>query len=280
MTTRNGVSIRFTSKTPGARDIRDGTRNGKGVIYVFASGSAYTRGDITTMEGYTNTWFTITVDAVGKDGIHASYSTPEASIFVMAPGGDVEDARNHVSALSTDDDACGFPGVGTSFACPVVSGVIALMLEANSELTWRDVQSILASTSQLVYDPRDLTVTRNGVGYWHSNLYGFGIIHAGAAVAAAETWNNDDDGAEVMVIEESGRIDLLITDDPTTTTVATVQVTDNIIVKSVVVFLNVQHLSRGDVDIVLTSLRGPNRCYIPGSAPKVHTWRRTRGGNY
>jgi subtilisin family serine protease len=62
-------------------------RDGKGIIYVFASGNAYDLGDDTNFKGYTNSRYTISVAAVGQDGIHASYSTPGAGLFVSAPGG-------------------------------------------------------------------------------------------------------------------------------------------------------------------------------------------------
>ena len=39
---------------------------------------------------------------------------------------------------------------GTSSAAPTVAGVIALMLDANPNLTWRDVKHILATTSAKV----------------------------------------------------------------------------------------------------------------------------------
>ena len=41
---------------------------------------------------------------------------------------------------------------GTSSATPVTSGSIALILEANPKLTWRDVKYILAKTATMV-DP-------------------------------------------------------------------------------------------------------------------------------
>ena len=46
-----------------------------------------------------------------------------------------------------DDDYTSRFG-GTSAAAPLVSGVIALMLEANPNLTWRDVQEILVRSSR------------------------------------------------------------------------------------------------------------------------------------
>ena len=39
---------------------------------------------------------------------------------------------------------------GTSFAAPIVSGVVAIMLEANPNLGYRDVQEILALSSHKI----------------------------------------------------------------------------------------------------------------------------------
>jgi hypothetical protein len=72
----------------------------------------------------------ISVGSVGKDGLHASYSTPGASLFITAPGGDHENASNHITA--NFGGGCRDAGVGTSFACPVVSGVVALILGSQS----------------------------------------------------------------------------------------------------------------------------------------------------
>ena len=40
-------------------------------------------------------------------------------------------------------------GTGTSFAAPIVSGVAALMLDANPNLGWRDVQNIIAASARM-----------------------------------------------------------------------------------------------------------------------------------
>ena len=62
--------------------------------------------------------------------------------------------------------------MGTSIACPVVTGVIALMLEANPQLSWRDVQHIIAKTSTpITHTPTDDTSeVINGAGFWHSDM--------------------------------------------------------------------------------------------------------------
>ena len=83
---------------------------------------------------------------------------------------------------------------GTSSAAPVVSGVVSLMLEANPDLTWRDVKHILAQTSSQVdssfvaVDVDGQTYHRwvnNAAGYKFHNWYGFGRIDASAAVERA-----------------------------------------------------------------------------------------------
>ncbi|MBM4231201.1 MAG: hypothetical protein FJ184_10710 [Gammaproteobacteria bacterium] len=95
---------------------------------------------------------------------------------------------------------------GTSSAAPNTSGVIALMLEANGKLTARDVKHILAQTAfridsgfSGITSPNiisgqsfslDLGWVQNKAGFWFSNWYGFGLVDAGAAVAAAATYTN------------------------------------------------------------------------------------------
>jgi uncharacterized protein YdiU (UPF0061 family) len=52
---------------------------------------------------------------------------------------------------------------GTSSAAPLVSGVVALMLEANPDLTWRDVQHVLVNSARR-NDPSDADWRQNGSG--------------------------------------------------------------------------------------------------------------------
>jgi subtilisin-like proprotein convertase family protein len=105
--------------------------------------------------------------------------------------------------------------IGTSSAAAVVSGVIALMLEANPRLSWLDVQNILIRTAKnhidpLAYaldptdptpilnlfngvdtaDPQDVvTIDRdwkkNGGHLWFNHKYGAGMVNARGAVDMA-----------------------------------------------------------------------------------------------
>jgi kexin len=132
------------------------------------------------------TRYTIAVGAVDKLGRHASYSTAGSELLISAPGGDTADfSHNHVVAQPGGE--CKDVTVGTSFAAPVVSGVVALMLQARPTLTWRDVQGVLATTARLT-DGTDSSWVTNGAQLKHSYRYGFGIVDAHAAVQSARTW--------------------------------------------------------------------------------------------
>ena len=160
-------------------------------------------------QGYLNSRYTITVGAVGKNSLHASYSsTGPAALFVSGPGGDVEFASNHMTAEV--GGGCTDAYIGTSYAAPAVSGGIALMLEKRPALTWRDVQGILAKTSRKV-ELSDPDWTTNSAGFSHNPKYGFGIMDVYNAVQEAETWELWGD--EQSETKASGTIDLEIPDD-------------------------------------------------------------------
>jgi subtilisin family serine protease len=111
---------------------------------------------------------------------------------------------------STVDPDCNFTGRmnGTSAATPSVAGVVALMLEANPALTWRDVGFVLAKTARKVdvdiasgtravdYIASGATATlaldlpwqTNSAGFHFQNRYGFGLVDATAAVTLAQNF--------------------------------------------------------------------------------------------
>ena len=247
-------------------------RNGKGIIFVVASGNDMIAGGDTNFEGFSNTRLTISVGAVGKDGLHASYSNPGASLFVSAPGGDHEFVSNHITAFV--GGGCNDAGVGTSFSCPVVSGVIALMLEANPNLRWRDVQGILALTSRIPSDPNDGSLVTNSAGYQHSNFYGFGIVNANDAVLAAESWELFP--LETMLAQDTGILNIPIFDRQSAWAISSATITDTnteyddgFFSESVVILLDIRHFSRGDLAITLTSPSGTSSVLHPGKRPET-----------
>ena len=154
----------------------------------------------------------------------STYSTPGSSIWVSGFGGQFGTSdpaimtvdqsscsKGYVRAGNASSNAfnnqgnhssntsCNYTSTfnGTSSAAPTVSGVIALMLDANENLTWRDVKHILASTSTKIDASRSKTEggltqyawTSNAANYDFHNWYGFGQINATSAVSAALSYS-------------------------------------------------------------------------------------------
>jgi kexin len=144
----------------------------------------------------------IAVGAVGDDGGKASYSEKGANLLVCAPSqGRAGHAITTVDRTGPDgyNDGLGpfdyaDPNYtntfnGTSSAAPLAAGVVALVLQANPNLTWRDVRYVLA-TSARMNDLLDLDWTLNGAGHAINHKYGFGVVDAEQAVLLAPTWTN------------------------------------------------------------------------------------------
>ncbi|MCH8840984.1 MAG: S8 family serine peptidase, partial [Planctomycetes bacterium] len=176
-----------------------GRRNAFGVplgsIHVFAAGNDGGNDSTSQYSGLTNSRYTIAVSAVDHDGRRANedgttttYPEGGANVLVAAPSGSValsiirdallgsgiyttdltgnlgynEDPLSSGLELDNDflsdiDYASRFSG--TSAAAPLVTGVIALMLQVNPELTYRDVQHILVRSARQNNAPQPLDPT-------------------------------------------------------------------------------------------------------------------------
>ncbi|MCC3512834.1 MAG: peptidase S8 [Oscillatoriales cyanobacterium] len=123
----------------------------KGVVVISAAGND-ARPDV-DYPGRFATEVGITVGGVNRNGLFTDYSNRAGSntiSYFVAPGGDGgrADAGDVYSTVSLSQ-----PGVpyryfaGTSMGVPHVSGVIALMLQANPSLTPAQIKQILAETA-------------------------------------------------------------------------------------------------------------------------------------
>ncbi len=230
-------------------------RGGKGAIYVWAAGNGLDVGNNVNYNGWASTRYTIAVGAVGNMGKQSLYSEPGAPMLICAPSsGNTTGIRTTdllgAEGRSAGDCRTGFGG--TSSASPLIAGVVALMLEANPELNWRDVQHILAKTAVKV-DANDSDWTQNGAGYWVNHKYGYGRVDAAAASIIAETWESVP--AATQISSNSGTLNTPV---PYGTTGTTVQLAfaQDLLVEHVEIFLDMTTQDWGELDIILTSPSG------------------------
>jgi subtilisin family serine protease/subtilisin-like proprotein convertase family protein len=200
-------------------------RDGKGVVMVRAAGNEREDGGNANDDGYASSPSVIAVAAVRSDGRVTSYSNPGACVLVAAPSGDHAEgfptifttdrlgSNGYNQATFTNDfadyafDAVGFSG--TSAATPMISGIAALMLSANPNLTYRDVQQILILASRHI-DLADPNMSTNGAGLRVSHNVGYGIPDASQAVLLAAAWSNRPPASQVFL---TNTVAQLIPDD-------------------------------------------------------------------
>jgi subtilisin-like proprotein convertase family protein len=251
--------------------------------------------------------FYIMIAATNAQGVRAAYSSPGANVWVAAPGGDTS-VESNVGMMVADLVGCDrgmaigsvipfdngesqslnphcsyFSNIdGTSFAAPVVTGVVALMKEANPDLNWRAVKHILASTARIVdedFSQPDHPITpllnlpghdyqqewvENAAGFPFHPWYGFGLVDATEAVNMARTYDmsevpegkitNDINGDFIYA---SGNVNLPIPDYSSVGAESTIDVTNhNLLIEHVQVKVNIEHAFVQDLGIELISPAG------------------------
>ncbi|MBX3413049.1 MAG: S8 family serine peptidase [Pirellulales bacterium] len=251
-------------------------RGGLGSIYVWSAGNGLTYQDNVNYDGYASSRFVIAVSAIDHNGVQAAYSEPGASILVTSY------SSGSGAGITTTTTSGGYTNLfgGTSSSAPLVAGVIALMLEANPTLTYRDVQYILVDTAAQNH-PADPGWATNGAGRPVNHKYGFGAVDAAAAVAAATTWTTV--APETSFVSPVTNVGLAIPDNSTAGITSSINVTDDLVVERVEVVFTASHTFRGDLRVVLTSPDGtqsilaephndPNDHYASWTFSSTHHW--------
>jgi subtilisin family serine protease/subtilisin-like proprotein convertase family protein len=183
-------------------------RQGRGVVIVRAAGNDRASGGNANDDSFPSDPRVICVAAVRIDGRVTSYSEPGACVLVAAPSGDLNAGFdglfttdlsgligvNRIGFFPPNEDMssyvwAGLGFTGTSAAAPQISGVAALILSANPDLSYRDAQQILLLSSRHFHF-EDPDVTTNGAGFLVSHNVGFGVPDAGVAVRTALSWTN------------------------------------------------------------------------------------------
>lgn len=140
-------------------------RKGLGSIYIWASGNGGKNDDSCSCDGYASSVYTISVSSAAQDGSKPWYleECPSTLTTTYSSGNSWQPA-----VITTDLDTPGNLGrsctnqhTGTSASAPLAAGIAALALEANPNLSWRDMQHLIVLASNP--DPLLDDWTMNGV---------------------------------------------------------------------------------------------------------------------
>ena len=246
-------------------------RGGKGTIFVWAAGNGKLKENNSNYDGYANSIYTIAVGATDSTGQSSYYSEPGSNVLICAPSNGNGSALGIVTTDRTGsteyDGGYNYPGVsgelsdrnytktfgGTSSATPVVSGVVALMLEKNPNLGWRDVQEILIR-SATPFRATDAGWKTNGAGIKFHHQFGAGLVNAAAAVDSAGTWTNLPPQTSLSVSQNTSTTIPNNTSLGATRSFVFTSATHR--VEQVTVKLTATHSARADLEITLTSPSG------------------------
>jgi len=189
-----------------------------------------------------------------------------AAQTASADGSRVYNAFNDFGSPHAENSNCNYVSTfnGTSSAAPNVSGVIALMLEENPSLTWRDVKHILATTSTKV-DASFSPVILNGITYynWVRNdagnnfhpYYGFGGVDANAAQLAAMIYTAGSLGTQTYTgWMPSGAINSVVNEGVTASSV--INISSSGTLEFVRVRVNMSHALPYEIGMRLVSPSG------------------------
>ncbi|XP_071952066.1 proprotein convertase subtilisin/kexin type 4-like [Antedon mediterranea] len=160
-------------------------RGGLGSIFVWASGNGGRMEDSCNCDGYTNTIYTLSVSSVSENGKVPWYSERCASTLATT----YSSGSTREKQVVTVDlrKGCTKQHSGTSASAPLAAAICALALEANPNLTWRDLQHIVVNTARPEHLDESDWIT-NGAGFKVSHSYGFGLMDASAMVDLALRW--------------------------------------------------------------------------------------------
>lgn len=252
--------------------------------------------------------YLFSVGAYSADGQRSSYSSAGSALWISAPAG--EFGSDFPAQISTDQmgaeqgydalfsgltSATGIPVGssenpqgdyintfnGTSAAAPNVSGAIALLLEVEPQLTWRDIKYILAHSARQIHDEiREVKIgfggtaavlrhawVTNAAGYHFHNWYGFGAVSVDDALELARTHvpgslGRFSDGEEVFELRET--VDIPDHDGAgVSQTVNVTNLDDALKVEAVQLHIAVTHPFTNDLGIYLVSPSGTESLLNP-----------------
>ena len=279
-------------------------RGGKGSIYVKSSGNNFSiecrnnESEIcvgnAAFDQDNSSPYLILVSALNANGLASSYSSPGANLWISSFGGEYGDdspamvttdrmtcdvgyAVTNMSGLVFErggqgNSGCNYTATfnGTSAAAPILSGAVALLLQANPNLTWRDVIYILAktaypvnyTTSGSISHPKNEPIPSGAVweqvwienkgGFKFHNWYGFGRIDIDKAVALAKNYTSSFTPLqETNWVDDSSGLSKDITDNSALAITDTINVETNLKIEAVQIRVWIEHTNISDLALEL-----------------------------
>lgn len=146
----NSCSFSSSALNFAINQARNDGRDGLGCVVVFSAGNGYGF----CVDYPADLSYVMSVGAITNLGTHSNYSNEGPTLDIVAPssaaggqsGANVSTTDRPGSAGYSSGDYTNTFG-GTSAACPVVSGVAALVLSVNPALTESEVRAIIESTA-------------------------------------------------------------------------------------------------------------------------------------
>lgn len=310
-TTQNTIYALNSTYNTQVKSMVTSGRGGKGSIFVKSSGNdfgVFCKGSSSTycignanFDADNSMPYIISVGALNAEGKSASYSSTGSNLWVSGFGGEFGDdspamlttdrmgcskgysisseSTAFEKGSSSENSNCNYTSTfnGTSSAAPTVSGAIALMLEANPDLTWREVKYILAKTASAdfyatgtishplssvlpatyVWEQKWIT---NGAGFKFHNWYGFGRVNVDAAIALAQSAKttpiNLGTYTETNWSDTHTGLNLSIPDDSATGRTDTIAVATDIKIEGVQIRVGITHSDISELALELTSPAG------------------------
>ena len=249
-------------------------RDGKGRIYIFASGNAREDNADANIQFIINNRYALVVGALNYDNKIASYSTPGANIWTVAYGGNDDFEKGPTIATTylsnqslytwNEDEKKNYTYAmaGSSAAAPMVTGAVALILEACPNLTYRDVKYIIAKSASKV-DAQNSSWITNSAGVHFSRDYGFGLINTQAAIDMCS--NN-----YTLLSKEQTLFNSLdeINENIASSKTATITIDKNIKIEWVEAIIDLEASNASQIDIYLISPSG-TRVQLLQSGTKI-----------
>jgi hypothetical protein len=174
----------------------------------------------------------------------------------------------------TASERCTELGSGTSWSAPIVAGAIALMMEQNPRLHWRDIQHLLVRSSRRI-DASHPSWARNGAGFFFSEYYGFGLLDVGQAVDFSGRWASIPAETSVTISASQANVPISPEDGQVTRSMLLVDQTmigELTIVEHIEISLDIQNTEFGSSapGLYFISLTSPSGSISVLSRPRPH----------